>query len=212
MRCVGPTRTGAACEEPSLSPSQFCISDAKGIPSQGASESLLTLQLCVLSRVFFRSHFGSSRAGRKRKANIDARTGMNMEHLLSLKLQSNLLRAKLPAKVMKPLTALAYLRIGENRFTGRVPYEGLTSLLYVAVDANCFTGMLPDGMKALRGLRSFYGADNVFTGALPPLGLSAMTALRTFFASNNKLTGVVPTEGLRNIPLQVFDVEVNRFQ
>ena len=84
---------------------------------------------------------------------------------------------------------------------------GQTHVESINITALRVTGTLPDTLRQLTRLKSFYATANNLSGLIPDL--SGMTALKWFSVDFNQLTGTIPSlSGLT--ALQVFYVSSNQ--
>ncbi|KAH9713934.1 protein STRUBBELIG-RECEPTOR FAMILY 6 [Citrus sinensis] len=95
---------------------------------------------------------------------------------------------------------LERLDLGNNKFTGNVPYyfSQMKTLKYLDLSFNTLSGNLPQSFSSLSSLSSLYLQNNQFSGTIDVL---ANLPLDNLNIANNRFTGWVP-EQLKNINLQ----------
>ena len=113
--------------------------------------------------------------------------------LRRLQLHGNALSAMIPEEIGN-LTNLIDLKLGRNRFTGRLPanISNLSSSLQVLdLMQNRLDGVLPDELFELRQLTILAVASNRFTGPIPA-AVADLRLLSLLDLSNNILNGTFP--------------------
>ena len=93
------------------------------------------------------------------------------------------------------LTALQYLDVFGNGFTGPIPSEIglLTQLTRADFEHNRFTGTIPTSFGQLTALALLYLSLNQISGTIPT-SLGQLTLLTKLSLNNDLLTGTIPTE------------------
>eukprot|EP00971_Amphidinium_carterae_P141740 2807787-Amphidinium_carterae.1 len=101
---------------------------------------------------------------------------------------------------LQAMSEVRLLETTSNRFTGRLPENGLRAfklVIKLETGANGFMGALPDSVQAMRTMVGLGVSKNSFTGMLPCRGIQAMIHLRRFLAGVNRFTGSLSDTFLR---------------
>ncbi|KAJ1288606.1 hypothetical protein BS78_02G100700 [Paspalum vaginatum] len=137
----------------------------------------------------------------------------NLSRLATLSLSTNYLQGPIPAGIGNN-PYLGFLQLAANDLSGLLPPSlyNLSSLYYLSLGTNKLHGRLPADLgKSLPIIQQIAIGGNRFTGPIP-LSLTNLTMLQGLYMANNGFTGVVPSELGRLQDLQVFSLDVNKFE
>ncbi|CAI7791810.1 unnamed protein product [Closterium sp. NIES-53] len=115
-------------------------------------------------------------------------------HVTFLSLAQKQLHGPIPGVQLAALTALNYIDLASNSFTGPIPEQllRLTSLQILSLSFNQLSGTLPAGFSQLQALKQLQVAGNQLSGELPA-SLSSLSNLTLLDVSYNAgLGGPIP--------------------
>ncbi|GLJ09834.1 hypothetical protein SUGI_0116690 [Cryptomeria japonica] len=158
-------------------------------------------------------------------------------HLTTLNLSSNRISGQIPSSGFASCSALTFLSLDRNNFTGPLPLSlsNCTALKILDLSENELIGPIPSSLSNLSNLQQLNLRYNNFAGPIPeslsnctnlvvldlcfnylingtiPKGLGLLTRLQNLGLSGNRLSGPVPVTVISNLTqLRILKVGLNR--
>ncbi|CAI7911667.1 unnamed protein product [Closterium sp. NIES-54] len=132
-------------------------------------------------------------------------------HVTFLSLAQKQLHGPIPGVQLAALTALNYIDLASNSFTGPIPEQllRLTSLQILSLSFNQLSGTLPAGFSQLQALKQLQVAGNQLSGELPA-SLSSLSNLTLLNLCKNQFTGPIPGDWSRMTQMATLRLSSNQ--
>jgi hypothetical protein len=116
----------------------------------------------------------------------------NLSNLTLLNLTSNNINSPFPEDIIRKLTKLNSLYLGNCGFIGILPdlFDSLANLNNIELSSDKLEGELPPSFSRLKKIRSVHIEDNNFSGNLPTL--DSCKILLDFYVNANHFSGSIP--------------------
>ncbi|KAJ8617107.1 hypothetical protein MRB53_013293 [Persea americana] len=118
----------------------------------------------------------------------------NLAHLISLRMENNLLKGTIPIQLMK-LNKLQYVVLDGNKLSGKIPNPigNLTQLYLLGLSRNNLHGSIPMSLGKCQHLQLLHLSDNNLNGTIPREFSDIPSLLELDIAMNN-LIGFLPSD------------------